>query len=147
MAKKSTPAAWRAWQTFFETYASIYVALEQRLEREHGLSLRRIDVLLHLSGAPAGLLMGDLARRVVISKSGLTGLVARMERDGLLTRIPLEENRRAIAVALTPTGRSLFAEAWRSHEEHVAELFLVHLRPAERAAIETGLARVQASLP
>jgi DNA-binding MarR family transcriptional regulator len=141
------PAGWRAWQVFFETHAAVFAALEQRLEAAFGLSLRRIDVLLHLSTAPDGLLMGELARRVVISKSGLTGLVGRMENDGLLARVPLAGNRRSVAVTLTPRGRALFEQAWLAHEHDVAELYLVHLRPTERRALEVGLTRVASALP
>ena len=79
--------------------------LDRELQAEEGLSLAWYDVLLHLDEVPGRRLrMTDLAAAVVISKSGLTSLVDRMEEAGLVAREPDPDDRRAIAVALTAAG-------------------------------------------
>jgi len=69
---------------FFEAHAAVCADVEAALQREHGLSLRWYDVLLHLHAVPGRRLsMRDLGDAVVISKSGLTGVVDRMGKAGL----------------------------------------------------------------
>jgi DNA-binding MarR family transcriptional regulator len=66
--------------------------LRVHLVPRHGLTLRWYDVLLQVHAAPGGrLTMRDLGRAVVISKSGLTGLVDRMEREGLVDEAAVVE--------------------------------------------------------
>jgi DNA-binding MarR family transcriptional regulator len=118
------PEHWRAWQLLFETYALVTPELDARLHTRDGLSLRRLDVLLHLSQAGESLTMRELADRAVISTSGLSGLIDRMERDGLLTREPAPGDRRSTRVVITAPGRVQFARAWAAHERDVVELIL-----------------------
>jgi len=69
---------------FFEAHAAVCADVEAALQREHGLSLRWYDVLLHLHAVPGRRRsMRDLGDAVVISKSGLTGVVDRMGKAGL----------------------------------------------------------------
>ena len=97
---------WRAWQMFFEAHAAVCADVEAALQREHGLSLRWYDVLLHLHAVPGRRRsMRDLGDAVVISKSGLTGVVDRMAQAGLVERIPDPGDRRVTLVALTAARR------------------------------------------
>ena len=69
---------------FFEAHAAVCADVEAALQRERGLSLRWYDVLLHLHAVLGRRLsMRDLGDAVVISKSGLTGVVDRMGKAGL----------------------------------------------------------------
>jgi DNA-binding MarR family transcriptional regulator len=105
------------------------------------------DVLLHLSEAPgATLRMGDLADAVVISRSGLTGLVDRLEQAGLLARAPDPDDRRAIAVSLTPEGRRRFRSAARRHRAGIARHFEAHITAAEAEAMAATLRKVKAAI-
>ncbi len=77
----------RAWRGLLRAHASLAKRLESRLEREHGLQLSSYEVLQHLIDAPGGRMrMCDLAERAQLSRSGLTRLVDRLERDELLGR-------------------------------------------------------------
>jgi DNA-binding MarR family transcriptional regulator len=135
---------WPAWQTFFETHAQVTAQLESELQAEHGLSLRWYDVLLHLHAAPGGeLTMRELAAAVVISKSGLTGLVDRMQTAGLALRRPDPEDRRGTRVSLTPEGRSRYLQARPAHRRAVATHFLDHLSEAEAATLTRALSRMR----
>lgn len=129
---------------FFEAHAAVCGRLEAALQAGHGLSLRWYDVLLQLHAAPAGrLTMRDLGRAVVISKSGLTGLVDRMGRAGLVERSGAEDDRRVVHVTLTPAGAALYERARADHRVAVAEHFLAHLSGDEAGVIEAALRRVR----
>ncbi len=138
------PESWAAWQMFFEAHAAVYARLEARMQADHGLSLRWYDVLLQLSNAPGGrLTMRDLGQAVVISKSGLTGLVDRMERTGLVERTGDPGDRRVIHVTLTPAGADVYGRARADHRRAVADVFLRHVDAGEAAAIERAMRRVR----
>jgi DNA-binding MarR family transcriptional regulator len=73
---------------------------------ELDLSAPQVHTLLAL-GHEGALAMGDLARRVAVTEKTVTGLVDRLERDGLVRRLRDAQDRRVIHVALTPQGEAL----------------------------------------
>ena len=102
----------------------------------HGLSLSSYEVLLFLADAPAGRMrMSQLADSVLLSRSGLTRLVDRLERDGLLERERCEDDARGWFAAITEGGRELFDEARATHLEGVRERFLRRYSRAELRAL------------
>ena len=68
--------------------------------------------------------MAELAQSVLLSRSGLTRLVDRLEREGLLKRKPCDSDARGFFAEITPKGRRLFDAARRTHLEGVRNLFL-----------------------
>jgi DNA-binding MarR family transcriptional regulator len=129
---------------FFEAHAAVCARLEAALQAGHGLSLRWYDVLLQLHAAPAGrLTMRELGRAVVISKSGLTGLVDRMQRAGLVERSGDPDDRRVVHVTLTPAGAETYRDARADHRTAVAERFLAHVSGDEAVVMEQALRRVR----
>ena len=129
---------------FFEAHAAVCARLEAALQTGHGLSLRWYDLLLQLHGAPgASLTMRDLGRAVVISKSGLTGLVDRMQRAGLVERSGDPDDRRVTHVTLTAAGAAAYRKARADHRVAVGERFLRHVSAEEAAVIERALRRVR----
>ncbi len=89
-----------AWRAFLEAHHAVMAVLGEELE-EIGLPIAFYDVLVQLSeGEPGGLRMADLARRVLLSKSGLTRLVDRMVGQGLVRRRP--RPRTGAATTLSP---------------------------------------------
>jgi DNA-binding MarR family transcriptional regulator len=86
--------------------------------------------------------MRELADAVLLSRSGLTRLVDRMERAGLVTRTPDAADRRVVRVALTDAGTAAYRDARAEHRSAVAEHFLDRLTAAEAATIERALERV-----
>jgi DNA-binding MarR family transcriptional regulator len=116
------PAAWRG---LLRAHSSLTKALDSELMREHGLPLSSYEVLLFLADAPGGQMrMSELADGVLLSRSGLTRLVDRLERDGLLRRERCEEDARGWFAAITDDGRELFDRARRTHLDGVRRLFL-----------------------
>ena len=99
--------------------------LDAELTHRHGLPLTSYEVLLFLADSPDGRMrMSELADSVLLSRSGVTRLVDRLERDGLLKREQCEEDARGYFAAITDRGRALFTEARRTHLAGVRERFL-----------------------
>ncbi len=106
------------------------------------------DVLTHLSEADGGRLrMRDLAHAVLVSRSGLTRLVDRMERAGYVRRERCPDDRRGAFATLTARGRRALRQAEPIHERSVAEHFVRHLRADEAEVLTGALARVTAAQP
>src|SRR6266508_438477 len=124
--RELTPEQLAAWSGFLQSHAQIVRALDAELEREHGLPLTSYDVLIQLSLAPdRRLRMFELADAVVLSRSGLTRLVERLERDGLVERARGEVDLRQMYARLTDRGFEVVADATPTHvrsEEHTSEL-------------------------
>jgi DNA-binding MarR family transcriptional regulator len=121
-----------AWRGLLRVHARMTKALDADLLREHGLPLSSYEVLLFLAEAPGGRLrMSELADGVLLSRSGLTRLVDRMEGEGLLCRERCEDDARGYNAAITDKGRALFGLARRTHLDGVRKRFLAHLSPEE----------------
>ena len=113
-------------------HAHLTQALDAELTARHGLSLSSYEVLLFLADAPGGRMrMSQLAESVLLSRSGLTRLVDRLERDGLLDRERCEDDARGWFAAITESGRSTFDEARATHLEGVRQHFLRRYTRAE----------------
>jgi DNA-binding MarR family transcriptional regulator len=130
-----------AWWSFLQSHKAVLRVLEAELRDELGLSLTWYDVLAQLHDRP--LLMHQLADAMVMSNSGLTRLVDRMEDAGLLRRQPLPGNRRAIQLRLTPAGERRYRQARRVHDRGIDEHFVRHLSQTQGAAMLAALERVR----
>ena len=119
------PEALAAWRGFLRAHSALTKALDAELMAAHGLSLSSYEVLLYLAGSAQGRLrMSDLAGSVLLSRSGLTRLVDRLERDGLVRRESCPSDLRGFNALITDEGRELFATARRTHLAGVHERFL-----------------------
>jgi DNA-binding MarR family transcriptional regulator len=77
----------RAWRGLLRAHSCLAKRVDAELDRAHRLPMSSYEVLLHLEEASAGRMrMCDLAEQAQLSRSGLTRLVDRLERDGLLER-------------------------------------------------------------
>jgi DNA-binding MarR family transcriptional regulator len=134
-----------AWRSLLEAHAAVVELLARELEAERGLPLGWYDVLLTLDHAPEHRLrMQELAQSVLLSKSGLTRLIDRMEANGLVRREPCPSDRRGAFAVLTPQGRSAFRRAAPVHLRGIQEHFARHLDDQEAATLFAALARVTA---
>jgi DNA-binding MarR family transcriptional regulator len=136
----------QAWRALIVGCSRLSQRLDEALQRATGLELRTYDVLLHVSEGEGGRRMGELAEAVVMSKSGLTALVDRLEADGLLERQPDPSDRRATRICLTSQGVAAYEAAAAHHREIVHGLFFEHVTTDEAAAIHTALERVLSRL-
>ena len=131
-----------AWRAFLEAHHAVTAVLGEELD-DIGLPLAFYDVLVQLTEASsAGLRMADLARRVLLSKSGLTRLVDRMVDQGLVRRRPSPEDRRGYYVVATHAGYQELRRASPGHLRGIASHFSSLLTPDEVGVITAALTRV-----
>src|SRR5262252_10113988 len=106
-------ARFTAWRTFLHSHSLVVSRVERRLEASLGLPFTWYDVLFQLSEAPDGRLrMHELAEAVLLSRSGLTRSVDRIESAGLVTRQAIPGDRRSTHVVITDAGRQKLAAAF-----------------------------------
>jgi len=122
----------RAWRGLLKVHATLVKALDAELVGAHGLALTSYEVLLHLEKAPEGRMrMHDLASSVLLSRSGLTRLVDRLERDALIRRKACDDDARGAYAVITEDGRRRLAAARRTHLAGVRRHFLEQLDDGE----------------
>ncbi len=132
-----------AWRALIVANARVVEKIERALSEAGLPPLGWYDVLLELSVAPGGRLrMHELARAVVLSRSGLTRLVDRLEGAGLLAREPDPADRRGSYAAITAEGRVLLRRMWPVYAAGIAEHFGGHLDDDEARVIAAALGRV-----
>ncbi len=132
-----------AWRAFITAYAVGIEGIERGLAEAGLPPLGWYDVLLELSVAPGHRLrMHELARAVVLSRSGLTRLVDRLEGAGLLRREPTPEDRRGSFAVLTEEGARMRRRMWPVYARGIAEHFGRHLDDDEVRVLSEALRRV-----
>jgi DNA-binding MarR family transcriptional regulator len=133
----------RAWRGLLRVHAQLSKALDAQLEAAHGLQLTSYEVLMYLSDAEGGRMrMNDLAASVLLSRSGLTRLVDRLEREGYLERCSCAHDARGAFAVLTPAGREKLDAARDTHLAGVRRLFLSHFAEDELDALGDAWDRV-----
>jgi DNA-binding MarR family transcriptional regulator len=131
-----------AWFGLLQTHADITRQIDAELRARAGLTLGEYDVLVQLSNGPeGGMRMHELARAVVLSPSGLTRRVARLEQQGLVER--LAENARIVRSSLTRAGRAALARGAPVNLEVVQARFLEQLDESEAATLAALWARLR----
>jgi DNA-binding MarR family transcriptional regulator len=139
--------AMAAWVGFLRVHAALVDVLSHELEDQAGLPLTWFDVLVQLAAAPDGRLrMQDLAAAVVLSKSGLTRLIDRIETAGLVVRASCPSDRRGTYAQITPTGRKTLDEARPVHHHGIQQHFAARLGQRELAALRSATDKLGAAL-
>jgi DNA-binding MarR family transcriptional regulator len=145
-APRISPSAMAAWRTFLEAHARVTDLLARELREEESLPLAWYDVLVQLQEAPGHRLrMQELADAVLLSKSGLTRLVDRMERDGLVRRSSCPDDRRGILAELTDAGYRTLRRTSSTHLRGVEEHFGSRLSDEEADTLARLLGRLTGS--
>jgi DNA-binding MarR family transcriptional regulator len=143
MTSALTPADLTAWRTFLRAHATVVRRLEAELVAEHDLPLASYDVLVQLSEATdRRLRMTELADRVLLSRSGLTRLADRLEREGLIERKACPSDARGTLAVLTPAGLARLRAAWPTHRRGVAEHVTGRLSAAELVRLRELLTKL-----
>jgi len=135
-----------AWRSFIEAHARVLARLSRELQDEESLPLTWYDVLVQLSEAEGHRLrMQDLADRVLLSQSGLTRLVDRLQRAGLVERVRCADDGRGLFAQLTPDGLAALRRTYPTHLRGVREWFADALTAEEAALLARALGRVAAN--
>jgi DNA-binding MarR family transcriptional regulator len=114
---------------------------------EQDLSLEEFDVLVHLAWAPDGVLplrslVGSMVTGYQLSRSGLTRLLDRMERDGLVERTLSRADRRQFDVVISAQGRQVFDRAWPGHLQGIQRYFSEPLTDPDVTVLKRVLAKL-----
>src|SRR3954471_2999610 len=121
-----------AWRGMLRVHSALVKQLDAELSSAHRLPLSSYEVLLNLEAAPGRRRrMAELADSVLLSRSGTTRLVDRLERDGLLERDTCDSDGRGCFAVLTDRGQELLSKARATHLEGVRERFLNRFEAAE----------------
>jgi DNA-binding MarR family transcriptional regulator len=143
LVKQLSPLELSAWTGFLRAHATLVRELDRQLETAHGLPLTQYEVLLYLERAPEHRLrMSELARSVLLSQSGVTRLVDRLQQRGLVVREPCPEDRRVLYARLTFEGAAALAEARPTHLAGVRDHFLRHFDEGELKALAEAWERL-----
>jgi DNA-binding MarR family transcriptional regulator len=141
------PSDWRVgvWRSFLRAHTVVIRELERELEQDAEMPLAWYDVLLTLAQAPdRRLRMADLADRVLLSRSGLTRLVDRLERNGLVQRQPSPDDARGTYTVLLPAGLRRLRAAVPIHLAGVQEHWLSRFDDEELRTLAQFMKRLDA---
>lgn len=133
----------RAWRHFITAHALLIDRMNRELVAADLIPLNWYDVLIELAEAPdQRLRLSDLADKVVLSRSGLTRLVDRLEKAGLLLRESAEQDRRGAFAVITEAGLGALRSAWRVYGAGIERHFAYHLTDDEARLFGDALARM-----
>lgn len=126
------PVELAAWRGLLRAHAALAKELDAELEGVHGLPLSSYEVLVVLDDAPdRKLRMAELAEHVLLSRSGMTRLIDRLEREGLVARHTCLGDGRGCYAVLTERGGRCVQEARETHLAGVRQRFLRHFSEDE----------------
>lgn len=136
MASQSGESPVRLAAETWEALFRAQVAVMRRLQSGpafKALALNEYDVLFTLSRCPSGWLrLNELNDNVLLSQSSLSRLVERLEKRGLLERMPAPQDGRGILLKLTDAGRDLQKQIGREHVRDISALITPALTPSEQ---------------
>jgi DNA-binding MarR family transcriptional regulator len=132
-----------AWRTFLQAHATVVRRIEADLEADGLPSLADLDVLLQLAQAPERRLrMSELADEVLLSRSGMTRRIDRLEAAGYVQRHECSADRRGAFAGLTDEGMRRLQTARPTHVRGIMDHFVSKLSADDLAALRRTLAKV-----
>lgn len=136
----------QVWHRFLAAHAGLIRKLNTELADETELNLPAYEVLAHLSQAPRRRMpMSTLAASVHLSQSGISRLVDRLARLGLVTRTRHDGDGRVVFAVLTDAGAARLADAYPVHLRGVREHFIDRLDREQLTALAAVLSQVLAA--
>jgi DNA-binding MarR family transcriptional regulator len=134
----------RAWRAMYKTYWAIVPLMDRDLRHDADMDLATYNALVHthLAG-PNGIRMKDMAKNASLSTSGLTALVDRLERKGLVQRNPDPHDRRATRITLTDDGLERARQAAHVHVASIERHFASRLTERDATALAETLERIE----
>jgi len=144
-ASREDHAALRLWLRLLACANLIERRVRRSLRAEFATTLPRFDFMAQLQRCPAGLKMGEISERMMVTGGNVTGIADELVSAGLVVRAPSRGDRRAYTIKLTPAGRRAFSEMARAHERWIVQL-LAGLNAREKAGVFETLAKLKRHL-
>lgn len=127
-----SPEEFQAWRGLIRLREAVMREIDRRLHHEGLISLADYGVLITLVTAPGlRLRMSDLGTQRMLTPSGITRVVVRLEAQGFVRREPDPADGRAAFAALTRPGLEALRRAQVVHHATVRELYLGRLTKHE----------------
>lgn len=146
MAEQLREAHLGAWRSFITAHAAVIGRIERDLAAAGAIPLTWYDVLIELYEAPdRRLRLHELADAVVLSRSGLSRLVNRLEGAGLIVRTAAETDRRGAYAVLTEAGVEAMRRAWPIYARGIGDYFAHDLTEDEAATLTAAFGRIAAA--
>ncbi|RAZ88246.1 MarR family transcriptional regulator [Mesorhizobium hawassense] len=145
MAKRSpSPEAVTAWARLMRVSRQLVEKTEDALKAGGLPPLAWYDVLHELAEAgEGGLRPFELIDRVLLAQYGVSRLLARLEAEGLVEKLPVSDDGRGQTVRITPSGRDMRRRIWTVYGASIAELMGDRLSADELKTLATLLARLR----
>jgi len=142
-----------AWVSLVHAGTALSTGLDAHLREHLGISLAEQDLLKQLDLNGGALPLGELSRRLYFSKAGMTKMVDRLERAGLVARMRSDSDRRSVQASLTSAGdetlrssrERMLAWIWEHFRAHLDDQQIVALRDV-LAALLKGMDRYEGQL-
>ena len=147
MITDSTERWTEAWIAFIRTHARVWDQVETQMRHDSGLTMPRYDVLMHLDMAGGRLGLSELASAIVLSPSGLSKLLDRMEASELIRREPDPHDARSTFARITAQGRTLVRKARQSHHAWLQRAFGDALDDRDVADLRRIMGRIDSWTP
>lgn len=144
-AVPASKQALRLWLRLFSCSNMIEQRMRNLLKEKFGTTLPRFDFMSLLYRFDEGLSMGELSRWLMVSNGNVTGVAERLEKEGMIKRVPSPTDRRSQIVTMTRKGRAAFEEWAGEHECWITDLF-GELNAAEKGQLIDLLAKVKDSV-
>jgi len=144
VSKRVADGGLEAWRSFLQAHAAVISNIERDLD-EHGLvPLIWYDVLVAIQGAPGHRIrMSALADHLVLTRSGATRLIDKLETAKLVLRETADDDRRGAFATLTRAGRDALRRAWPIYARGINERFLAHLSQREVEMMASAFSRIR----
>jgi DNA-binding MarR family transcriptional regulator len=137
-----TADEFHAWRGFLRAHQALFRVLDEELQRETSVPFVHYDVLVQLANAGGRLRMRDLAGRLLVSRSGATRLIDRMEKDGHVVRERCSQDGRGQYAVLTAEGLATLERARPTHLRGVRHRFLSQIDDDQLRAVGAAFTRV-----
>jgi len=112
----------RLWLRLLKVVRGIEHQVRDNLRRDFDTTLPRFDMLSALSRHPKGLKMSQLSGVLRVSNGNVTGIADRLGEEGLVERVPVPGDRRAMILRITPAGSAEFTRQAQAHEAWINQM-------------------------
>lgn len=136
-----------AWRRYYVSFWRIFAAIEAELQVAGLPSLSWYDALYELYLAPSRhLRMSELARSALLSRSGLTRLVDKLEKEKLIERKSCPSDGRVQHAVLTEKGVEVLRKIWPVYRAGIAKYFAAHLTEGEAQEFARMMSKVVSAM-
>ena len=143
MPEKLSKTHLDTWRLFITAHAKLINKIDGDLQSAGQIPLNWYDVLIELQEAPEKRLrMAELAEKVVLSRSGLTRLVDRLEKEGYLRREIDPDDRRGFFAILTDNGEIALRKAWTIYRGSINKYFATFFNLDEANGLRNILSNI-----